>query len=70
MNDFTLTANGNIRGAIISENRLDTVATVVDSSISGTATITYDGTAARTGGNTITAKWALQLGTFREVEGR
>jgi Tfp pilus assembly protein PilX len=70
MNDFTFTGNGEVRGAVITENKKDVVSTVVDSSLTGSSAITYDCTAARSGGGQITAKWALSKGTFREIEGQ
>ena len=69
-NDTTFTGNGTITGAVITENRKDTVATVIDSTVGGSANITYDCTALRTGGGTITNAWSLVPGTYREIDGR
>lgn len=78
MNDFTFTGNGTITGAVISENRKDSFATVVDTAISsGTSNIYYDCELARTGGTNpdtgqpwVQQKWSLKLGSFRELDGQ
>lgn len=76
LNDFTFTGNGEVRGAVITENRKDVISTVVDSSTTGSSSIVYDCAVARTGGTQadgtpwVPAKWTLQLGSFREVEGQ
>lgn len=69
-NDFVFTGNGDIRGSITTENRIDTVATVVDSTLGGSANITYDCAASQTGGSTVSSStWFMKAGTFREAEG-
>lgn len=69
-NDFVFTGNGSIRGAVVTENRVDAVSTVVDSSVAGTASLLYDCPAAQTAGGTMTGNsWFVKAGTFREAEG-
>lgn len=69
-NDFVFNGNGQIRGAVTAENTLLTVQSSIDSSAGGSSTILYDCSAAQTGGGTVTSKWLVKLGTFREVEGQ
>lgn len=73
-NDFRFTGNGEIHGAVVTENRKDTVAdphhTQVDSAVEGTANISYDCTAIRTGGGQVPTGWFVKPGTFMETAGR
>ncbi|MBI4636381.1 MAG: hypothetical protein HY727_08530 [Candidatus Rokubacteria bacterium] len=64
---YTGTGSGNITGSMITENRKDTVATVVDSNVGGNASITYDCTAVRTGGGTVSTGWFVKTGTYKEL---
>ena len=70
MNDFAFTGTGDIYGAVITENRKDSSATIVDSSTTGSSRITFDCNAVRTGNGTITNNWVQVLGSYREIEGR
>jgi len=64
------TGTGHIDGAVISENRRDSISTAVDASASGNADIVYNCQAVRDGGGTLSEGWFLKPGTYREVEGR
>ncbi|MBI4634775.1 MAG: pilus assembly PilX N-terminal domain-containing protein [Candidatus Rokubacteria bacterium] len=68
-NDITYTGagSGTITGAMITENRKDTVATVVDSNVGGNASITYDCTVMRTGGGTLSTGWFVKAGSYKDV---
>ncbi len=70
-NDVTLhgTGGGNITGAVISTNRVDTNSTNVDTEDIGNAPITYNCPAVRTGGGTIPQGWFVKPGTYKEVPG-
>lgn len=72
-NDFTFTGNGDIKGTVVSENRIDSVATVIDSTLTGSANITYNCGAAQNGGGAVTMSanaWYMKTQTYREVEGQ
>jgi hypothetical protein len=68
-NEVILTGNGAVSGAIVSENRKDTVASVV-STATGSFGIQYDCQAVRTGGGQVPEGWFVKAGTFQEIAGR
>ncbi len=70
-NDVNLhgTGGGNITGAVISSNRVDTSSTNIDTDDTGNAPLTYNCPAVRDGGGTISQNWFVKPGTFREVPG-
>jgi hypothetical protein len=70
-NDVSMhgSGGGNIRGAVISTNRIDTQSTNVDTEDVGNTPISYDCESVRDGGNTIPQGWFVKPGTFREVSG-
>ncbi len=70
-NDVNLhgAGGGNITGAVISTNRVDTSSTNIDTNDIGNAPITYNCPSVRTGGNTIPQNWFVKPGTYREVPG-
>jgi len=70
-NDVTLhgTGGGNITGAVISTNRVDTNSTNVDTEDIGNAPITYNCPSVRNGGGTIPQGWFVKPGTYKEVPG-
>ena len=59
--------NGRITGQMISRNIRDTVATQIDSDLTGNSRIIYDCTAARTGGGSVPQSWVLKGGSYKEV---
>ncbi len=69
VNDFTYTGIGNglIKGQMVSRNIKDTIATVIDTSLGGNSTVTYDCAAATTGGGVIPQNFQLKAGTYKEV---
>jgi hypothetical protein len=69
-NDFVFTGNGTITGAVIAENKLVTVQSSVDSSESGSSQIIYNCPAFQSGGGTVSTKWTMKAGTFRETAGQ
>jgi hypothetical protein len=70
-NDVNLhgTGGGNITGAVISTNRVDTSSTNIDTDDTGNAPLTYNCPAVRDGGGTIPQGWFVKPGTFREQTG-
>ena len=69
-NDFVFNGNGYIRGAVATANKVDTVASSVDSSSGGSSEIIYDCTAFMTGGGTVSTKWHFVAGSYRELSGQ
>lgn len=71
VNDVNLQGQGNgqIHGAVVSANRLDTSSTNIDSDDTGNAPLTYNCPAVRNGGNKIPQGWFVEPGTYREVSG-
>lgn len=69
-NDVALhgTGNGQIRGAVISTNRVDTISSTVDSDDIGNAPLLYDCPAVRSGGGVLN-NWWVKPGTYQEVSG-
>jgi hypothetical protein len=61
--------NGNIQGAAISANLLDSSATSVDTVTIGNNPISYNCPSVRSGGGTLSQNWFLSPGTYREVSG-
>ena len=70
-NDVTLHGNGsgNVTGAVISTNRVDTQSTNIDTDDTGNAPVTYNCPAVRNGGGSVPINWFVKPGTFREVAG-
>ena len=68
-NDVTMhgAGGGSLNGAVISTNRMDTSATIVDSDDIGNVPLTYNCPAVRSGGGTIPQGWFVKPGTFRDV---
>jgi hypothetical protein len=68
-NDISIHGNGNlrIRGAVIAQNRVDTVSSQVDSEDIGNGRLTYDCPAVRNGGGVLSENWFVKPGTYREV---
>lgn len=67
-NEMVLTGNGTIAGAAVSENRKDSVASVV-SIATGSEVLNYDCHAVRDGGGQVPRGWVIRPGTYREVAG-
>jgi len=63
------TGQGQLNGAMVSRNIRDTSSTSIDSDLLGNATIVYDCQKAKTGGGSISAKWLIKGGTYKEVSG-
>jgi hypothetical protein len=63
------TGQGQLNGAMVSRNIRDTSSTSIDSDLLGNATIVYDCQKAKTGGGSISAKWLIRGGTYKEVSG-
>lgn len=70
MNDITYrgTGGGMIAGAVVSQNVRDTVATSIDSSTAGNASIMYDCNLLKTGGGIVPQTWFAT--GYREVQGQ
>jgi len=70
-NDVTLhgNGNGNVTGAVVSTNRVDTQSTNIDTDDTGNAPVTYDCPAVQSGGGAVPINWFVKPGTFREVAG-
>ena len=70
-NDVTLhgTGNGAIQGAVVSTNRVDSVATTVDSDDIGNAPISYNCPNVRNGGGKLSQNWFVKPGSYREISG-
>jgi len=70
-NDVTLhgNGNGNVTGAVVSTNRIDTQSTNIDTDDTGNAPVTYNCPAVQSGGGAVPINWFLKSGTFREVAG-
>ncbi len=69
MNDIATMGTSRIEGAIISENKKDSVATTIDATATGTTDIIYNCQAVRDGGKTLSTGWFVMPGSYREVEG-
>lgn len=69
LNEIILTGNGQISGAVVSENRKDTVASVI-STATGSTNVEYSCQAIRDGGDTVPEGWFVKPGSYREVAGR
>jgi len=63
------TGTGQLNGAMVSRNIRDQSSTSIDSDLLGNAAIVYNCQAAKTGGGSISAKWSLKSGTYKEVSG-
>jgi hypothetical protein len=59
--------DGRITGQMISRNIRDTVATQIDSDLTGNSRIIYNCVAAKTGGGFVPQSWVLKGGTYKEV---
>jgi hypothetical protein len=66
LNDFQANGSMNIVGALMSQNAVDTVATVVDTQVNGSSSITYDCAAIATGGGTLALGYTMTSGTWRD----
>jgi hypothetical protein len=71
MNDFTYlgTGNGQIVGAVMSQNIRDTSATSIDTDTSGNSTIIWNCGYAKTGGGQLPQTFTIEPGTYKEVSG-
>src|SRR5712692_591413 len=71
MNDFTYlgTGNGQIVGAVMSQNIRDTSATSIDTDTSGNSTIIWNCGYAKTGGGQLPQTFTIESGTYKEVSG-
>jgi hypothetical protein len=63
------TGTGQLNGAMVSRNIRDTSSTSIDSDLLGNATIVYDCKKAMTGNGSISSKWTMKGGTYKEVSG-
>ena len=63
------TGTGQLNGAMVSRNIRDLSSTSIDSDLLGNAAIVYNCQAAKTGGGSISGKWQLKGGTYKEVSG-
>jgi Tfp pilus assembly protein PilX len=70
-NDVTLhgNGNGNVTGAVVSTNRVDTQSTNIDTDDTGNAPVTYNCPAVQNGGGAVPINWFVKPGSFREVAG-
>jgi Tfp pilus assembly protein PilX len=70
-NDVTLhgNGNGNVTGAVVSTNRVDTQSTNIDTDDTGNAPVTYNCPAVQSGGGAVPINWFVKPGSFREVAG-
>jgi len=70
-NDLTYqgVGNGQIEGAVISQNVRDTSSTTIDSETGGNSTILYNCAYARTGDNQVSQSFTTKLGTYKGVAG-
>jgi Tfp pilus assembly protein PilX len=70
-NDVTLhgNGNGNVTGAVVSTNRIDTQSTNIDTDDTGNAPVTYNCPAVQNGGGAVPINWFVKPGSFREVAG-
>jgi Tfp pilus assembly protein PilX len=70
-NDATLhgIGTGQIQGAIITTNRIDTSSTNIDSTDTGQAPVVYNCPAVRNGGGVLSQNWFVMPGTYRDVSG-
>ena len=70
-NDVTLhgNGNGNVTGAVVSTNRIDTQSTNIDTDDTGNAPVTYNCPAVQSGGGAVPINWFVKPGSFREVAG-
>jgi hypothetical protein len=59
--------DGRIIGQMISRNIRDTVATQIDSDLTGNSRIIYNCAAAKTGGGFVPQSWVLKAGSYKEV---
>ena len=71
LNDFTYlgTGNGQIVGAVMSQNIRDTSATSIDTDTSGNSTIIWNCGYAKTGGGQLPQTFTIESGTYKEVSG-
>ena len=70
-NDFTYTGTGTgqIVGAVVSRNILDTSSTSIDTNTGGNASIIYNCSYARTGGGQSNPGFLPEKGTYKEISG-
>jgi len=70
-NDVTLhgNGNGNVTGAVVSTNRVDSQSTNIDTDDTGNAPVTYNCPAVQNGGGAVPINWFVKPGSFREVAG-
>jgi len=71
VNDFTYmgTGAGQITGAVMSQNVLDTSATSIDTDTGGNSTIIWNCRYARTGGGTVPPTFVIEKGSYKEISG-
>jgi hypothetical protein len=70
-NDFTYlgTGNGQIEGAVLSQNVRDTSATSIDTNASGNSTIIWNCNYVKNGGGQLPPTFTIEPGTYKEVSG-
>ena len=61
------TGTGQIVGQMISRNIKDTIATVIDTNLSGNSSVTYNCAAATNPNNTVPQGFMLKAGTYKET---
>ena len=71
LNDFTYmgTGNGQIVGAVLSQNIRDTSATSIDTDTGGNSTIIWNCSYAKTGGGQLPQTFTISPGTYKEISG-
>jgi hypothetical protein len=71
VNDFTYqgTGNGQIVGAVMSQNVRDVSATTVDTDTGGNSTIVWNCQYVRTGGEQVPPTFTIEAGTYKEISG-
>jgi Tfp pilus assembly protein PilX len=71
LNDFTYqgTGNGQIVGAVLSQNVRDVSATSIDTDTTGNSTIVWNCGYAKTGGGQLPQTFTIKTGTYKEVSG-
>lgn len=67
--DVVMGSGAVVVGAVVAANRQGDLATTVGSNEALPASITYDCPAARDGGGTVSQRWFIKPGTYREMSG-
>ncbi len=71
LNDFTYqgTGNGQIVGAVMSQNVRDVSATSIDTDTGGNSTIIWNCNDVKTGGGQLPQTFTIENGTYKEISG-